>query len=158
MGMNTGAFNVVDGSATSVSAPQAVVAANSNPAPAVGGSCGGSGGGCGCGGGARKQITQTTGETQTTGQVQLIKATYTQNKDIVPNQFTVKSGQPVKFEIDAQDDGVGCMGSVTLPGLSNKVEVFSKGQTTTFEFTPTKSGNFNITCAMGIPRGQILVN
>lgn len=150
MGMYTGVFNVVDGSTS---------AANSNPAPvANGGSCGGSSGGCGCGGGARKAVTTTLGTVETQGSVQLIKAVYTQNKDIVPNQFTVKAGQPVKFDIDAQDDGVGCMGSVTLPGLSNKVEVFSKGQTTTFEFTPTKSGNFNITCAMGIPRGQILVN
>ena len=160
MGMYTGAFNVVDGNTTGVTAPQAqVAAANPNPAPAGnGGSCGGSSGGCGCGGGAKKAVTTTSGTVETQGSVQLIKAVYTQDKDIVPNQFTVKSGQPVKFEIEARDDGVGCMGSVTLPGLSSKVEVFSKGQTTTFEFTPTKAGTFGITCAMGIPRGQIQVN
>jgi sulfite exporter TauE/SafE/copper chaperone CopZ len=160
MGMYTGAFTVVDGSTTNVTSPQAqVAAANTISAPAGnGGSCGGSSGGCGCGGGARKAVTTTSGTVETQGSVQLIKAVYTQNKDIVPNQFTVKAGQPVKFEIYAQDDGVGCMGSVTLPGLVNKVEVFSKGQTTTFEFAPTKAGTFGITCAMGIPRGQILVN
>jgi len=147
MGMYTGAFTVVDGSTTNVTSPQAQVG--------NGGSCGG---GCGCGGGAKKVVTTTSGTVETQGSVQLIKAVYTQNEDIVPNQFTVKSGQPVKFEIDARDDGGGCMGSVTLPGLSNKVEVFTKGQTTTFEFTPSKAGTFGITCAMGIPRGQILVN
>jgi len=158
MGMYTGAFTVVDGSTTNVTSPQVqVAAANTIQAPAGnGGSCGG--GGCGCGGGAKKAVTTTSGTVETQGSVQLIKAVYTQNNDIVPNQFTVKSGQPVKFEIEARDDGVGCMGSVTLPGLSNKVEVFTKGQTTTFEFTPSKAGTFGITCAMGVPRGTIAVN
>ena len=106
----------------------------------------------------KKQVSVTTGEVTNQNSVQVIKAVYSQDKDIVPNQFSVKANQPVRFEIEAQDDGYGCMSSVTLPGLSNRVEVFSKGTTVTFEFTPTKPGDFGITCAMGVPRGRIQVN
>lgn len=159
MGMYTGVFNVVDGSSAAV-APARQIAAVVSPGPASAvsaGSCGG-GGGCGCGGGVKKAVTATTGEVVTQGQVQVLKAVYTQDKDLVPNQFTVKAGQPVRFEIEARDDGYGCMGSITLPGLTNQVEVFTKGQTISFAFTPDKAGIFRITCAMGVPRGQIQVN
>jgi len=159
MGMYTGSFEVVDenGTATSTRTTQ-----NLSPSQSGGQtlSCSANGGGCGCG--ARRTTTQntnpTTGQTVTQGQVQVIKATYSQTSDITPNRFTVKANQPVRFEIAAKDDGQGCMGSVTIPNLTNKVEVFSKGQTTSFEFTPTTPGTYNITCAMGIPRGQIQVN
>ena len=50
------------------------------------------------------------------------------------------------------------MGSVALPGLSETVSGFSKGNTVIFEFTPTKTGSYPITCAMGVPRGEIEVN
>ena len=91
------------------------------------------------------------------GQAQLIKASYTRDKDIVPNQFTVKVNQPVRFEIAVNEDGQGCMGSITLPGLTNQVYGLTKGQPIIFEFTPTTIGAYNITCAMGVPRGIIQV-
>ena len=156
MGMYTGSFNVVDEN-TSAAAPSALAAnttQNTNTAP----SCSASGGGCGCGGGAKKTVTEAAGETSTQGDVQVLNATYTSVGDISPNKFTVKANQPVRFEIAAKDDGQGCMGSVTIPNLTQKVEVFSKDQTTVFEFTPKTTGTYNITCAMGIPRGQIQVN
>ena len=146
MGMYNGSFKVVDGIDSTASTTQ----------PAAG-SCGGAGGGCGCGGGGSPQ-PQVSGTVQKQGQIQLLKAIYTNDKDIVPNQFTVKANQPVRFEIEAKDDGRGCMGSITLPSLTNQVYVLIKGQIHVFEFTPTTTGTYNITCAMGIPRGQILVN
>ncbi len=157
MGMYNGAFTVVDENDKTAAIP----AQNYDAVPkttTTGSSCSAGGGGCGCGGGAKKAVPVAQGETKTQGSVQLLKATYTSIEDISPNNFTVKVNQPVRFEIDAKDDGQGCMGSVTLPQLSSKVEVFAKGQTTTFEFTPTSKGTYNITCAMGISRGQILVN
>lgn len=89
---------------------------------------------------------------------QIIKAIYTYENDIQPNQFAIKAGQPIRLEIDAKDDGAGCMGSVTIPGLTQKIEVFSKGKTNIFEFTAQKPGNYYLTCAMGVPRGVIIVN
>ncbi len=89
--------------------------------------------------------------------VQIIKATYTASNDMSPRSFSVKAGQPVRLEVLAKDDGVGCMGSVAVPKLSKQVEVFKKGETNIFEFTPKSKGAFQITCAMGIPHGTINV-
>lgn len=89
--------------------------------------------------------------------IQLIKATYTQTNDVQPNVFVLKAGIPSRLEIEAKDSGYGCMGSMTLPGLTNKIDVFQTGKTMVFEFTPTK-GKYYMTCAMGIPRGLIEVN
>ncbi len=160
MGMYTGSFTVVDDSSAANFAPlqEKAPVAQQQTNSGAGASCSASGGGCGCGGGTKKAVTTTTGETTTTGQVQLLTASYTSLGDIQPNNFTVKVNQPVRFEIDAKEDGQGCMGSVTVPTLTKKVEVFSKGEKTIFEFTPTSKGSFPITCAMGVPRGQIIVN
>ena len=160
MGMYTGSFTVVDdtGSAGAQVLQDRVPTTAQAQGTGSAASCSANGGGCGCGGGAKKAVTTTTGETTTTGQAQLLKASYTSLGDIQPNNFTVKANQPVRFEIDAKDDGQGCMGSITIPSLTRKVEVFAKGEKTVFEFTPTSKGTFPITCAMGVPRGQIIVN
>lgn len=161
MGMYTGEFNVIDESGNptpeetkNIQTP--VVQVKNNAAQPS--SCSGGGGGCGCGGGAAK-ITQTTPiPAIQDGQVQVIKASYSIANDIQPNNFMVKSGQPVRFEIEANEDGAGCMGSIALPGLSQKVEIFTKGKSSIFEFTPDQPGRYRITCAMGVPRGSIIVN
>ena len=85
----------------------------------------------------------------------MIKATYSPTTDITPNSFRVKAERPVRLEIFAQENGAGCMGSIALPKLSQNIQVFTKGQTVTFDFTPI-AGTYQITCAMGIPRGQIV--
>ena len=171
MGMYTGSFNVVDGAVSNTGSYNNAISyavaptANTNTAPApVGGSCGGSGGGCGCGGGAKNiqpsanvKAENVPSTDDANAQVQLIKATYSVDKDIQPNNFTVKTKVPVRFEILANDDGAGCMGSVALPGLAQDYYPFQKGQTAVFNFTPTKTGTYKITCAMGVPRGTITV-
>ena len=156
MGMYTGVFNVVDGSNTQP-APQAADSAPAKPA-----SCGGAGGGCGCGAKVQKQAALDADKTppvkaEQKDSAQLIKATFAVAEDIQPKKFTVKSGSPVRFEIEAKENGAGCMGSIALPGLSQTIDVFTQGKTTVFEFTPTKPGSYPITCAMGVPRGTIIV-
>lgn len=86
--------------------------------------------------------------------VQVLTANYSISNDIQPTKFTVKADQPVRLEISAQDDGGGCMGSVLIPGLTEP-QIFAKGKTAVFSFTP-KKGKYNITCAMGVPRGEII--
>ncbi|MDO8341269.1 MAG: cupredoxin domain-containing protein, partial [Candidatus Woesebacteria bacterium] len=154
MGMYNGSFTVVDGGGFDTS----VKLQDNLPTTAPNAPSCGSSGGCGCGGRSKKNLTPTTGEVLTVGKTQVLKATYSVNTDITPNKFSVKVGIPVKLQIEALENGQGCMGSVALPGLSEIVEGFSKGKTVVFEFTPTKIGTFPITCAMGVPRGEIVVN
>ena len=86
-----------------------------------------------------------------------IKAVYTLNKDIQPNNFSVTAGMPVKFLIDVKDDGQGCMSTIMIPGLYNNPEYLQSGNILELDFTPTKKGQYSITCAMGVPRGVINV-
>lgn len=169
MGMYRGSFNVVasgnvQGATTGNTNPSAnqvaVVPPNipaaQPPAGNGGGSCGGSGGGCGCGGGAKKPVVENAApKAAVQDNVQVIKTTYTNTNDIQPNTFTVKAGVPVRFEINAQDDGSGCMGSIMVSRLTSP-QLLEKGKTNTFTFTPS-AGEYPITCAMGIPRGKIIV-
>lgn len=91
------------------------------------------------------------------GDVQVIKATYTLYDDINPKEFKVKAGKPARLEINAKDNGGGCMGSVALPGLSEDFYFLEKGKTVAFNFTPEERGTYDITCGMGVPRGVIIV-
>lgn len=76
---------------------------------------------------------------------------------INPRDFVVSVNQPVRLEVLAEEDGEGCMGSITLPGLVNDFRIFNKGETAVFEFVPAMVGEYQITCAMGIPMGTITV-
>lgn len=155
MGMYRGSFNVVDNGTTgSLPAPTTDTAL----AGSGGGSCGSGRGGCGCGGGSKKPVQTTEGKVQQAAGTQVIKSVYTYKDDIVPNTFTVKSGVPVRMEIDVKDDGFGCMSTIKIPQLSNNPQPLQKGKTLVMEFTPTQTGDFPITCAMGVRRGKLTVN
>lgn len=173
MGMYSGSFNVVEDGASSSSSEQgnlnqpvnaaaASQPVNNPPVANKGASCGGGGGGCGCGAKAQKQAAVDADKTPPAeasqeGSLQVIKATYSVSEDVKPTKFTVKAGSPVRFDIEAKEDGQGCMGSIMIPGLNNNAQGFEKGKTTTLSFTPTKPGTYTITCAMGVPRGTIIV-
>lgn len=87
---------------------------------------------------------------------QIIRATFVSpSLDIDPKEFRVKAGQPVRFEIYAQEDGQGCMGSITIPRLVKTPEFLQKGKTIIFDFTPEKD-TYYITCSMGAVRGRII--
>ena len=165
MGMYSGSFNVIDetdkqSSKTQIdSQTQAADIDFTKPISA----CSASGGGCGCGQKPQRQAALDADETppvaaEQKDSVQVLKATYSVTEDVRPNKFTVKSGVPVRFEIDAKEDGQGCMGSIMIPGLDNNPQGFEKGKITILSFTPTKAGTYTITCAMGVPRGLIAVN
>lgn len=95
--------------------------------------------------------------TKINSNAKLYKATYTRADDILPKAYRLKVNQAVRLEIEALEDGRGCMGSVTIPGLVDNVELLTAGKVASFEFTPTKTGLFNLTCGMGAPRAQIYV-
>ena len=165
MGMYTGVFNVVDENST-VSTTDTE---DANAQAASSGTCGGSGasggGGCGGCGGGGKTVTPSEGKVevapaateQAVAGEQLIKTTYTLDDDIQPNTFTVKAGKPVRFVVDVKDDGSGCMSTIMIPGLSKTPQLLEKGSKLEMTFTPTEKGLYQITCAMGVPRGTITV-
>jgi plastocyanin domain-containing protein len=157
MGMYRGKFIVVEpGSASAVKSSDSGTA-GASPAASAGG-CSAGGGGCGCGGGAKKNIDPVATQPQAkTDNEQVIKAEYTLSKDIVPNNFEVKKGVPVRFEIDVKESGQGCMSSLMVPGLYNSAQYLEGGKKMVLTFTPEKTGDYNITCAMGVPRGVIKV-
>lgn len=108
------------------------------------------------------QDSQTNNNSQNSNDLpkeneQLLTATYSTRGDISPKEFSVKVGLPVRLEIDAQDDGRGCMGSITIPGLVEDFDYLEKGKKTIFSFIPQQSGEYYITCAMGVPRGRITI-
>jgi len=146
MGMSRGKFIVVEIQESSTAATSIATSLNS--------SCSISGGGCG---GNETNQDDREGITETTSIEQIIKTVYTYSKDIAPNTFTVKKGQPVRFEIDVRDNGSGCMSTIMVPGLWNTAELLKKGQTIVMEFIPQKIGDYEITCGMGVPRGLIKV-
>jgi len=167
MGMITGTMEVVDSSTSANSNVLNINSANaaatnieqpqSNTSPSLG-SCGGSSGGCGCGGGKRPVINQqTTQINQNENNVQLIKATYTQADDIQPNNITVKAGIPVRLEVGPKEDATGCMSTIMIPGFYDTPQTIRANQPIVMEFTPTKAGDYLITCAMGVPHAYLKV-
>jgi len=87
--------------------------------------------------------------------VQVIKAVYTEFGDISPSAFEVAVNKPVRFEVEAKDTGYGCMSTILVQGLFKKPQPLVKGRTVVMEFTPKKTGTYQIICAMGVPRGTI---
>lgn len=155
MGMYRGKINVIDG---------AVKAANNirgsappSQAVARGAGCGGSGGCGGCGGGVQRNIDSNVTAPVNNNNEQMISATYTLSQDIVPNRFEVKKGVPVKFEINVKENGQGCMSTLMVPGLYNSAQYLQGGKKMVLAFTPDTAGEYEITCAMGMPRGVITV-
>lgn len=155
MGMYRGSFIVVEEGAQGQAAQAPVAQAPTADTLAQGGSCGG-GGGCGCGGAKKQIVDQPAEKAVVKNNAQNIQTVYTAENDISPNVFTVDAGVPVTFEIDAKDDGVGCMNSVMVAGLTEP-QLLQKGKNIILSFTPSK-GEYLITCAMGMPRGKIIAS
>ncbi|HWQ26872.1 MAG TPA: cupredoxin domain-containing protein [Chlorobaculum sp.] len=86
-----------------------------------------------------------------------ITTVYTRAGDISPKSFTVTAGQKVRFQVNPQDTGTGCMKDIMIQGLWNKPEPLVKGRPVVMEFVPQKPGTYNISCAMGVKRGIITV-
>jgi len=131
MGMYTGSFNVVDENGQGGSDSPAIKAAAASGSET-----------CGLNGCADAQV---------------IKAVYTSGQDIQPADFKVKVNQPVSFEIDAKDDGSGCMSTIKIQSLYENPQPLKAGQTIVMNFTPANKGKYLITCAMNVPRGTITV-
>lgn len=73
-----------------------------------------------------------------------------------PNSFTLKQGVPVKWNIDGRK-ATGCAKVISVPSLGI-TQRLSSDSITTIEFTPTKTGNIQFSCSMGMAGpGQFVV-
>ncbi|MDO8627305.1 MAG: cupredoxin domain-containing protein [Candidatus Diapherotrites archaeon] len=72
-----------------------------------------------------------------------------------PNRITVKKGIPVKINFFAESNA-GCSRSVTFPDFNVK-KIVQTNTSDFVEFTPEKEGTFQFYCAMGMFRGELIV-
>lgn len=91
------------------------------------------------------------------GDIQEINSVFTVQDDIQPNTFTVKAGEPVRYTVRSEEDGLGCMSNIKIPGLYEEAQFLLAGQDVIMEFTPQEKGQYPITCDMGMQRGLLIV-
>lgn len=108
------------------------------------------------------QFSPTTNQTTSSGQksadgTNVLKTTYTLQEDIIPNNFTAKVNQPTTLEVDVKEDGEGCMSTIMIIGLDDTPQYLKSGKVIKLSFTPQKPGKYLIACAMGVPRGTVIV-
>jgi len=72
----------------------------------------------------------------------------------VPNEFTVKKGQPVRWIIDSKES-YSCAVSLVSPKIGVK-KILKPGENI-IEFTPKAAGTIPFSCSMGMYRGVIKV-
>jgi len=97
---------------------------------------------------------QTVGAVTETKNGQVLATTFTVSGDINPSIFNVEVGKPYILEVDAKENGQGCMSTIMIPGIYKNPLLIKKGKMQ-LPFTIDKPGTYQITCAMGIPRGTI---
>lgn len=89
------------------------------------------------------------------GEVQILQMEVSRERGFYPNKFTVKKGIPVILDINAKVPVNGCMSTMVIPQY-NVAHLITLGKTTV-KFTPTKAGNVEFTCGMGIKMGEFRV-
>lgn len=109
------------------------------------------------GGGSSASTSAQTEEVSSNLPPTTLATTFKLDSDISPSSFTAKVGQKTTLEVDVQEDGQGCMSTIMIPGLDDSPQYLKSGKKLTLTFTPKKAGTYQITCAMGVPRGTIKV-
>lgn len=102
--------------------------------------------------------SQIATDAETNKEVRIIKTTYTRSSGFMPKTLEVKAGDKIRIEVDAKDSAYGCMSTIGIPRLFNKMQLIEGGKVIVMEFTTKNKGRFPITCAMGIPHGELIVN
>lgn len=87
------------------------------------------------------------------GEVQNVKLSY-ENYEYKLSPSTLKQGVPVRMEVDL-NTVTGCMRSVVINSFGVRQTV--REGDNIIEFTPDKSGTFNIVCSMNMGRGTFNV-
>lgn len=97
--------------------------------------------------------TKKNSEIQLENGVQLIKMSESA-KGYQPNNFTLKKGVPVRWEIEASTDRT-CASALIVPDY--KIREFLKPGKNVIEFTPDKTGLIPFSCSMRMYTGKFNV-
>ncbi|MDD5769909.1 MAG: sulfite exporter TauE/SafE family protein [Candidatus Gracilibacteria bacterium] len=77
---------------------------------------------------------------------------------MVPDIIELQSGRNYKLIITPTSDGLGCMSTQLIPGLSDKVSYIKKGIPIIYDIYNAQVGTYNIICsAMGMLQGKIII-
>jgi|SRR3989344_2160152 len=87
------------------------------------------------------------------GEVQIVKLSVSGGSYIL-SPSTITKGIPVRIEAD-MSKMPGCSKSIVIPSFNVRKTLTSKDNV--IEFTPDKSGTFNIACSMNMYRGTFKV-
>ena len=98
---------------------------------------------------AKKEV----GQVINTANAQIINMTV-DYRGYTPSVFKLQKDVPVKWIIDG-DGATGCTNEIIVPDLGIR-EPIRSGENI-IEFTPTKVGNINFSCWMGMVRGRFIV-
>jgi sulfite exporter TauE/SafE/copper chaperone CopZ len=89
---------------------------------------------------------------QTVMDTERLELTYLGDNGFDKKELRVKAGQTYTISILAKVSGVGCMSTVMLPSLSdNPPQLLVKGKVVTINFRADRAGEYELTCAMGVP-------
>lgn len=87
----------------------------------------------------------------------VLKAKYAVASGMMPKEFTIQANRSYVLEVEALEDGVGCMSTVLIPGLNSQIQYLQKGKTNLLPFRVGGPGTYRVTCAMGVPHATIKV-
>ena len=77
---------------------------------------------------------------------------------VVPETTILEAGKDYEITITPEQDGVGCMSTVTLPRIDSTVHYVKQGQAITYKIDDAKPWQFSFVCAsMGMSQGKLIV-
>lgn len=88
------------------------------------------------------------------GEEQVVAMAVTSAGVYEPSVLRVRQGVPVRWEI-TRDAWVGCASTLVLPAFGVN-QSLQEGENV-ISFTPTRTGSFRFSCAMGMVRGTLVV-
>lgn len=105
-----------------------------------------------------QSVTENVQPTSTAqgNDAETIRLSYTSD-GLSQKNINVKKGKSYKLLIDVQYTVSGCMSRIVIPGLDGNMQNLTAGNVVEFNIRPTQSGQFPLTCPMGIPHGYINV-
>ena len=113
-------------------------------------------GGCGMMGGNKPQTTTSQPTVQADPQTQMIPMDYNES-GLTPATINVDAGKTYTISIKVNKDVVGCMHTISIPGLDENIQNVNKGSTLTFNIKPTSAGTYEFKCAMGLSHGAKII-